>query len=86
MEINKESKDIIKMLNDRQIARAQQKKEVLLKQANDLMSNFQRESIVTANSFSNIIGNLNRIQAEFAKLEGIEEGSSYFEQMMDGTF
>ena len=86
MELNKESKDIIKMLSDRKNAKAVRKKEELLKQANDLISTFQRDSHVTANSFSNLIGNLNRIQAEFAKQEGIEEGSSYFEEMMNGIF
>lgn len=86
MEMNKESKDIIKTLSDRQIFKVTQRKEILLKQANDLISTFQNDSRITANCFSNLIGNLNRVQAEFAKLEGIEESSSYLVDMMDGTF
>jgi len=84
--LSKDAKDTIKMLSDRQNSKAARMKESLIKQANDLIGTFQRDSRVTANSFSNLIGNLNRIQADFAKQEGIEQANQYFEEMKDGTF
>jgi len=61
-------------------------KELLIKQANDLIFSFQHESTVTTNSFSNLITNLMRVQADFAKQEGMERANQYFELMKNCTF
>ena len=86
MELNQEAKDIIIKLSDTQVKEATRQMELSIKQANDLIVTFQRESRITTNSFSNLISNLVRVQADFAKQEGIVHGSEYFNQMKECTF
>ena len=86
MELSTEVKDIIIKLNDTQVKEAKRQMELSIKQANDLIATFQRESRITTNSFSNLISNLIRVQADFAKQEGIVHGSEYFNQMKECTF
>jgi len=86
MELNQEAKDIIIKLSDTQVKEATRQMELSIKQANDLIVTFQRESRITTNSFSNLISNLIRVQADFAKQEGIVHGSEYFNQMKECTF
>ena len=86
MELNQEAKDIIIKLSDTQVKEATRQMELSIKQANDLIATFQRESRITTNSFSNLISNLVRVQADFAKQEGIVHGSEYFNQMKECTF
>jgi len=86
MELSIEGKDIIIKLNDTQIKEAKRQMELSIKQANDLIATFQRESRITTNSFSNLISNLVRVQADFAKQEGIVHGSEYFNQMKECIF
>ena len=86
MELSAEVKDIIKKLSDTQNKEAKRQMELSIKQANDLIATFQSESKITTNSFSNLISNLIRVQADFAKQEGILHGSEYFDQMKDCTF
>ena len=86
MELSTEAKDIIIKLNDTQIKEAKRQMELSIKQANDLIATFQRESRITTNSFSNLISNMIRVQADFAKQEGIVHGSEYFNQMKECTF
>jgi len=86
MELSTEVKDIIIKLNDTQVKEAKRQMELSIKQANDLIATFQRESRITTNSFSNLISNMIRVQADFAKQEGIVHGSEYFNQMKECTF
>jgi len=86
MELSTDVKDIIIKLNDTQVKEAKRQMELSIKQANDLIATFQRESRITTNSFSNLISNLIRVQADFAKQEGIVHGSEYFNQMKECTF
>ena len=74
MELSTDVKDIIIKLNDTQVKEAKRQMELSIKQANDLIATFQRESRITTNSFSNLISNLIRVQADFAKQEGIVHG------------
>jgi len=86
MELGTEVKDIIKKLSETQNKEATRQMELSIKQANDLIATFQRDSRITTNSFSNLIGNLIRVQADFAKQEGIVRASEYFDQMKNCTF
>jgi len=86
MELSTEAKDIIKKLSDTQNAEVTRQKGLLIKQANDLILSFQRDSNISTNSFSNLITNLMRVEADFAKQEGMERANQYFEQMRNCTF
>ena len=86
MELSTEAKDIIQKIHDTQNADIQRQKEALIKQANDLITSFQRDSNISVNSFSNLITNLMRVQGDFAKQVGMEQANQYFNQMRNCTF
>jgi len=86
MKLDKEGRDIIQKICDSQNSDVTREKEKLIKQANDLIFSFQHESRISTNSFSNLITNLTRVQGDFAKQEGIERTTEYFEQIKSCTF